>query len=347
MSSSIETLVGVALIEKDLNNDLITWSFPGVSKDVDTVLKSRSGLEDEEVGQPYRFSRYGDHWQYILVSPVTSEEKNNKVISVALCILSKDFAPNKYRELLTIFSKLYQDGNRSPMPVMKAYLSVNTTGKLKCQHGEFVSASFDPRRELVVSVKPLFEAFGMEAVLIWVAMLTKKRVFVYGDKISSLMGAIRSFPLMGAWHRQNWTILRPFVRLTDLELKELDDLGVYVAGFTDPSCSTYTNKYDLFVDLTARTYQIAPHATADFMMTKYHKTAVEVMMNAARTEADQGVIKAIAGKTAELIKNAESLKTEHEDGSYITLQELSQRKMPPNMDKFLYNVAVAEGMTKK
>jgi hypothetical protein len=42
----------------------------------------------------------------------------------------------------------------------------------------------------------------------------------------------------------------------------------------------------------------------------------------------------------------EKLKVEQEDGTYITLEGLQQRKLPPHMDRFLYNVAAAEGLTK-
>ena len=52
-------------------------------------------------------------------------------------------------------------------------------------------------------------------------------------------------------------------------------------------------------------------------------------------------------KTKELLGKIEQLKTEHEDGnSYVDLQTLENTKLPANMDRFLYAVAAAEGMTK-
>ena len=41
----------------------------------------------------------------------------------------------------------------------------------------------------------------------------------------------RALPLF-AWHRQAWSLLRPFLRLTDIEIQECVNAGVYVAGFT-------------------------------------------------------------------------------------------------------------------
>jgi hypothetical protein len=55
----------------------------------------------------------------------------------------------------------------------------------------------------------------------------------------------------------------------------------------------------------------------------------------------------LALKTKELLSKLESLKVDHPDGnSYIDLQTLSNTKLPPNMDRFLYAIATAEGMTK-
>lgn len=48
-----------------------------------------------------------------------------------------------------------------------------------------------------------------------------------------------------------------------------------------------------------------------------------------------------------MLTKLESLKVEHADGnSYIDLATLSSAKLPPNMDKFLFAIATAEGMTK-
>ncbi len=51
-------------------------------------------------------------------------------------------------------------------------------------------------------------------------------------------------------------------------------------------------------------------------------------------------------KTKDLLGKLESLKVEHEDGTYIDYKTLQNTKLPANMIKFLYGVATAEGMTK-
>lgn len=184
----------------------------------------------------------------------------------------------------------------------RGYLSVFTTGKILSPAGNFSESEHDVRRAFISPVKStcsaprvlvhrphsevvdvvsleIFSSFGLEAIVIWVAILCKKRIFVYSDKLTDLIAAIRCFPAIGAWHRQvftsnrfficqlmcvfacqSWDLVRPFMSLTEPELKDLSLAGVYVAGFTDPECSNKKDYYDLFIHLPNKTFSIPDHA---------------------------------------------------------------------------------------
>lgn len=348
MAVTTNSLQAVVVFEKDVNDDVMSWSFPqvdsGDSNELRTVLESRSGLREKgSVDSNFRFSRFQNCWQYYLIEPISSE-KNPRVTAVCIVVLSKTYFPEKYQELLKIFYKLYAQ-TMSPMPIMQAYLSVFTTNKLSGAAGDFDESKFDARRALVSPVCQAINTWGVGSVVMWVAMLLKKRIFVYAKTVDELLPVVRSFPIVGAWHRQDWDILRPFCTLEAAELADLAKAGTYVAGFTDVACQARKDMYDVFFDISSKSLTIADHAKAAFMLCKFHQQAGEGFVKAAADGNDQAVIKAVHLKTKELLTNLESLKTAGEDGTFVRLEDLAAKKMPPNMDKFLYNVAVQENMT--
>lgn len=52
--------------------------------------------------------------------------------------------------------------------------------------------------------------FDEQTIHIWSAILMKKRVAVYSDRLAHVLRVIRALPLF-TFHRQDWDILRPFV----------------------------------------------------------------------------------------------------------------------------------------
>ena len=89
--------------------------------------------------------------------------------------------------------------------------------------------------------------------MIYTAILLKKRVIVYSSRLEQLQEVVRSLPLF-IWHRKNWSILRPYVSLSDKEIEELSSLGTYVAGFTDQNVQGREDLYDLYVNGTKYFY---------------------------------------------------------------------------------------------
>lgn len=80
-------------------------------------------------------------------------------------------------------------------------------------------------------------------------MVLKKRVVVYCDVLGELLQIMRALPQF-VWHRQDWSVLRPFVAAKKSEIADLQTAGVYVAGFVDPGVRGSEQMYDLFIDGT-------------------------------------------------------------------------------------------------
>lgn len=332
---------------------------------------------------PFRFSRFGANWIYQLSGPLDSPAaRAKKLVSVSIGLVTGGAAayyPSKYDALLKLCMATYlstPDPAFSPLSILPIYLSLLTTNKYAGKCGSFDDSSFDPRRALLAPLKFLvsqFKADPLMSVTIWQAMLLRKRVFVYHPSMSEVMNLVKIFPLLGAWHRQDVSMLRPLVNLdSNLEMSELQAAGVYVAGFTDPAAASRKDLYDLYVDAHKKTYSFGGNPGAGvaaaaqaaspssgsgasgtggdrpsvFGLTKFHRTTADSFAKAAETENDQGVIKVVAQATKDLIDKIATLRAEEPSG-VITEEGLAASGLPAQMAIWIHAVAVAEGMTKK
>jgi len=342
----------VTILEKDKNNDvLVAWTYPALpSDDLEPVIISRSNLKEEAIPLQFSFSKFKDFWIYIFTQ--SKDEGNTTLPSVtvySIVLLTKSFNPEKYASFLKIASTLYGAGG-SPLTVLKGYLSVFATGEFDAKdYGKYVESDFDVRQAyLVTSIKDIVRMFGAEVILIWSALLMKKRIAVYAEKLGILLRVIRSFPLFVV-HRQDWNILRPYVTLTDGELQELKTTGVYCAGFTDYSVVAKEDIYDLFVDVNQRSIVVPEHSKAHFVMGSFHKEIATFLVESCETDeiADQAIVKNLTTKTRDILQKLQTLTATAQDGTaYLTMEILQAKKLPVHLQKFLFAVASAEGLAK-
>jgi len=382
-----ETLECVALLERDRNEDLLTtWVYPAAEEGLRTALEqwvtilaagalaahhqqrtdddaAEAAATDDQPPHPFIFTKYKTSWVYIQGADGKEAGGGGTMVWVAVVVSSTGFNPERYEALLRAMlnaatSTASGSGattttttmtTPSPPKLLECFLSVQIKGRYA--PGGFVAADHDPRKALLVSdIKHLVPALGVEFIVVWTALLMKKRVAVYGAAVTDVLAAVRGLPAL-VWHRQDWSgrLLRPWVTLDpDSQLAELEQAGVFVAGFTDPGVRALPDLYDVLVDLDQRTVRVMDHAAPDFKMGAFHKDLATYLLQAAADPdvSAQAIIKEVAVRTKELLTKLAALRVEHEDGNkYITLEGLQARKLPPNMDRFLYNVAGAENMT--
>ena len=201
----------------------------------------------------------------------------------------------------------------------------------------------------MTSIKDITRLFGADIILLWTALILKKRVAVYSEKLGILLKLIRGFPVF-VWHRQNWNILRPHVDLnSEREISELKAAGVYCAGFTNPALKANSNLWDILVDINAREIRVADHAQSDFQLCAFQKNLCNFLVSSSEDPAitSQQFIKGLVDKTKELLQKLSSLVVQENEDSppTITLAGLQAVSLPPGMDLFLFRVAAAEGMT--
>lgn len=355
-------LVEVVIIEQDKADDvMVTWSYPGVGQTLSTVLEERSMLGLGKTPLAFTFSKFENSWLYIHTRALDVEEESveeslsktesdreeegalAKVKAFSVCLVCKEYNPERYAALSKLLGNVYEK-TQTPLTVLQGFLKVLTTGGV----GEYDPDDYPAKDAfLATSIKDIIRTFGIEVILLWTALMMKKRVFVYCDKMTTLLRAIRSFPLF-VWHRQDFDQLRPFVNPTEVELADLEKAKVYIAGFTDPSMKNRQDLYDIFIDISERSISVAEHAKTDFRLGKFHKDLAETLVESGEDPEVSAleILKDLTIRSKEFVMKLHSLQVEDEHGNKgITIESLQQRQLPANMGQFLYAVASAEGLT--
>jgi len=344
-----DSLVGISLVERDITKHvLLAWIYPGLEPTWEAIIDRHSGLKESEVQPRFIFMKNGQTWGYFLTIRNTNENELANIHSFTIVLLAKAFYPEKYRLLSQIFATVYmQDG--SPPSLLKAYLEVFSKGSFDgsaLEMDSFQTADFDPRLPLLVtSITDVIRMFGKEIILVWTALMMKKRVVVFCENQRNLLRIIRAFPIF-AWHRQDWNILRPIVDLThELEVADLRAAGVYCAGISDSAMKNKTEFYDVLVDVDERSILVTDHAKGDFMLTPFQRKLSELLVSSSESDdaSDQKVIKEMVVKTKDLLEEIKSLKG---DDDLLTPEKLSDAKLPTQTANFYFNIAAAEGLTK-
>ncbi|KAK0161602.1 hypothetical protein PV327_010057 [Microctonus hyperodae] len=350
----LTVLMSCSIIEKDCNGDILwTWTYPAVSESQKCIITRKCNVQTEFSSvQSFVCSRHKDNWFYINCSEVFDTDKLPRIKQFALVLFTKDFNPEKYEVLCRILSKMYcKTGNTTE--ILKLYLSVYINGTCTTQeNGIFLSDDFDGERLKNVDgsyIRGLIKTFELETILIYTALLLKKRIIIYHHSLEQLLKWIKTIPTLMT-HRRITDTLFPWVDLVSEEIADLKNNLHYVAGCMDSAISKKVDLYDLLVNIPAREITIAPHAKDSFTMTKTHKEIalfiVQLCDNNLTTEPQ--IISEIAEKTQELLNQLKTLTTirdnDNSDKIKFCIKKLRECKLSPAVESFLINLAVAENL---
>ncbi|XP_002718784.1 DENN domain-containing protein 10 isoform X2 [Oryctolagus cuniculus] len=349
-AADTQLMLGVGLIEKDTNGEVLwVWCYPRTTAALRSLLLRKCCLTRENaLLHPFVFGQYRRTWFYIMTVEVPDSSVLNKVTHFSIVLTAKDFNPEKYAAFTRILCRMYLK-HGSPVKMMESYIAVLTKGICQSEeNGSFLSKDFDARKAyLAGSIKDIVSQFGMETIILHTALMLKKRIVAYHPKIEAVQEFTRTLPAL-VWHRQDWSILHPYVHLNADELDALQTCTGYVAGFVDLEVSNRPDLYDVFVNLAESEITIAPPAKEAMAMGKLHKEIGQLIVQSAEDpeKSDSQVIQDIALKTKEIFSSLAPLSEVSGDGGkpVLRVEALKQKRFPPATENFLYHLAAAEQM---
>lgn len=344
-ASEHQLMISIGLIEKDVNGDTLwVWCYPSVDPELRQVLLSKCCLsQDIKDFHTFLFGQFNRTWYYISTVEVQEPTALKKVTHFSIVVTAKDFNPEKYAALSRILCRTYVKYG-TPVKMLEAYITVFTKGVCQSdENGSFLIKDYDVRKAyLAGSIKDIVAQFGMETIILYTALMLKKRIVVHHPRIEALLEFTRVLPAL-AWHRKDWSILHPYVHLTDNELEDLQKCSGYVAGFVDPEVSNRADLFDVYVNLPESVITVSPSAKESMAMGKLHKEIGLLLLQSTEDaeKSDSQVIKDISVKTKEILTNLVALAEQCED-SKLTLESLKQHHFPPATENFLFHLAAAE-----
>jgi hypothetical protein len=295
----------------------------------------------------FRYGKFKDLWHYSVTS---GDGLPNKVLPqityVSLVVTSKTFNPEKVKPLLNLFLSAYVTRGISTA-ILEAFLAVSVTNKYENSAGKWDGTTFDDDDALIKNsgLKDLIKIHGLEVVMIWNAAILKKRIAVYGDSLDSAQRVVRAIPQF-IMHRKDWGILRPHFCMTPVETADLKRIGVYAVASSDSSIKTQENTiWDLLIDIPSQSITIAESCKGDFALGPIHKSIASFLVEAGeKNESEKNIMVGLAGKVKELRANLVNLGGG--DGN-VSLENIQAKKMAVHTEKFLWGLAVAEGISRK
>ncbi|KAL7306892.1 hypothetical protein TKK_0001052 [Trichogramma kaykai] len=345
-----ESMISCSIIEKDCNNDTLwTWNYPSIANLDRVIITRKYNFQlEHNYFQTFIFSRHNSKWFYIYNSDTSESDILVKVKQFAIVLIAQDYFPHKYQSLGKILSRAYIKSG-SPIDILKLYLM--TFSKNSCIINDnhiFSSQDFDDLPfGTTTNIRELIKTFELEIILIYTALLLKKRIVVYHHSLEELLKWIKSFPALMK-HRKLTDYLFSWVDFVPDELFELKKHSFYIAGFKDSIISSRTDLYDLLVNIPAREIIIANHAKESLNMTKTHKEIAMFMLQLGENQSfsEAQIISEINDKTQDLLKQLTSLATVKtcEGDMKVPIQAIKGKNLSTAVENFLVNLAVAENL---
>ncbi len=183
----------LSLVEKDLHGDFLNvWSYPNVAPSQQLLVEKLVSLTSLETTQArFVYTKVKSEWIYVLSVSV----KTDAVVKEAsLGLLTSTFNPEKWLAVLRVLLQQYLDNKGEPVKILEAYLALLTQKRFGSLDLSDPRLSDDKAYLAVGNLKELWTDLGFDTIILFNAMLLKKRILIVGDSLSHLLSVLRSIP---------------------------------------------------------------------------------------------------------------------------------------------------------
>lgn len=207
-----DELVGAFIVERsnrDRGYEFITWQYP----DIDPPSRLAQVVQSRTSFSTPVFSRHKGIWHYSFpVSEGLPSSTLPNTSAFAVVVLSRVFCPESFLGLAQTLGAVFSATGRPPRVLeawMAAFLRNNIPAAVVAGAPGWASKAYDHGALLAdcCGLKPLLSSLGVEAILVWTALLLKKRIAVYGDSFDAVSRAVRLLPHL-VRHRRVTTVDR-------------------------------------------------------------------------------------------------------------------------------------------
>lgn len=304
--------------------------------------------------ESFIYFKVKNDWVYMLTVPnqgksVVGAPGTN---TLSFCVFARPFNPEKFAALIKLLLHQYTSHDEDPTKILAAYLSIHMTGTYTDHKNaalSFQAQSFldSDALKAVSAIKDVYSGVGSDIIVLYNAVMLKKRILVYGEPTSlhKLMSVVRTLPQL-AWHRQDWSILRPIVSDDAAHIDDLSSSGVFIAGTIDESLIRNQDLFDVVLDLRHMTVTVNSHAVSGMKMCQIHRELSALLEKATQANEDitSHEIMAIVAKKSTSILN--QLRMLIPEGSRTLTEEIIKSNVTANpaLQQWLCRLAIAENM---
>ena len=160
----------------------LVWAHPSLPEPLGSVVLSRARFSEPS------FSRHGLTWVYAFSGRAPSSPSAYQV-----AVWSEEFFPEKHLTLAKALLDAFLGAGCAPLAAQGAWLAAFCDNAVGAWRGD----AFDERKSFRrAGARALLGALGVEATLVWTALMLRRRVAVLADGAADAIRAVRVLALL-------------------------------------------------------------------------------------------------------------------------------------------------------